>query len=161
MLCALNIMISFCKTVDDFEEGFVVTQRIEIVLIKPPATVMIEAVIRGGFAKVALDGRDALLQESENLLLIPLNGLRIGEVEHGIFVGHATIGIANVHIAVYYLLEEAVLGGEVRQLPQTGVEAVFLQLLQHTHGIFETVLCKLVVALPVYTKPTRIEVDDV
>ena len=122
---------------------------------------MVETVVGSGLAEVALDGGDTLTHESLNLLLIPLDGLRIGEVEDSILVGHATIGIAHVHIAVDNLAEEAVLGREVRQLPQTGVEAVLGELLQHTHRIGEAVLGKLVVALPVDTEPARIEVDDV
>ena len=59
------------------------------------------------------------------------------------------------------LREESVLGSEIRQLPQTGVETVFRELLQHLHGIFEAVLSKLIVTLPVDTEPSRIEVNHV
>ena len=37
------------------------------------------------------------------------------------------------------------------------MEAVLCQLLQHLYGVFETVLGKLVVALPVGAKPARIK----
>ena len=144
-----------------FPQGFVVAQGIEVVLVESATSVMIEAVIGCRFTKVALDGGDTLTHKSLYLLLIPLNGLRIGKVEDSILVGHATTGIAHMQVAVDNLAEEAVLGREVRQLPQTGVEAVLGELLQHTHGVREAVLGKLVVTLPVDTKPARIEVDDV
>ena len=125
----------------------------------PP--VMIEAVVGSSLAEVALDGRHALLQQSQYLLLVPADRLRIGKVEHGILVGHAAVGILHMHATLYDFLEEAVLGREIRQLPQTGVEAVLLQLLQHADGILEAVLGKLVVTLPVDTEPSCIEMDDV
>ena len=144
-----------------FPQGFVVAQGIEVVLVESATSVMIETVVGCSLTKVALDGGNTLAHESLNLLLIPLNGLRIGEVEDGILVGHATTGIAHMQVAVDNLAEEAVLGRKVRQLPQTGVKAVLGELLQHTHRVREAVLGKLVVTLPVDTKPARIEVDDV
>ena len=59
------------------------------------------------------------------------------------------------------LREEAVLRREVWQLPQTGVEAVVRELFEHLHGILEAILGKLIVALPIDTKPTGIEVDHI
>ena len=130
-------------------------------LVESASSVVVEAIVGCSLSEVALDGSYPLFQQSENLSLIPLHGLRIGKVEHGILVGHAAIGIAHVEVLLNNLREEAVLGREVRQLPQTGVEALFLHLLEHAHGVGEPVFGKLVVALPVNTEPACIEVDDV
>ena len=100
-----------------FPQGFVVAQRIEVVLIQPTLAAMIEAVIGRSLTKVTLDGRNALLHQPLNLRLVPTDGLRIREVEDGIFYGHAASGIHHVQTLFDNLWEEAVLGREVRQLP--------------------------------------------
>ena len=41
------------------------------------------------------------------------------------------------------------------------MEAVALHLVEHSLGVLETVFGKFVVALPVNTEPTRIEVDNI
>ena len=122
---------------------------------------MVETIIRCCLAKVALDGRDTLLQQARDLLLIPADGLGVREVEYRILVGHATRGVRHVQALLDDLWEETVLRGEVRQLPQTGVEAVLRQLLQHLHRILETVLRKLIVTLPVHAEPARIKMDHI
>ena len=66
-----------------------------------------------------------------------------------------------MHALLDDLREEAILRCEIRQLPQASVETVFRKLLQHFHGILETILCKLIVALPVDSEPTCIKVDDI
>ena len=58
-------------------------------------------------------------------------------------------------------MEIAILGGEIRQLPETSTEAHFVHLFQHTDGVFETVLGKLIVALPIDIEPPGIEMDDI
>ena len=130
-------------------------------LIESALATVVEAVVGGSLAEVALDGRDALLQQACDLVLIPADGLGVREVEHGILVGHATRGVRHVQPPLDDLWEEAVLRSEVGQLPQTGVETVFRELLQHLHGILETVFRKLVVTLPVDTEPARVEVNNV
>ena len=144
-----------------FPQGLVVAKRIEVMLIQPALAAMVKTVIGCCLAKVALDGRNALLHQPLNLRLVPTDGLRIREVEDGIFYGHAASGIHHVQTPFDNLWEEAVLGREVRQLPQTSMETVHRQLFQHADRIGETVLRKLIVALPIDAKPTRIEMDDV
>ena len=144
-----------------FPKGLVIAQRIEIVLIQSTLAAIIEAIVRRCLTKVALDRRDPLFHQAFNLRLIPRNSLWIREVENGILVRHAACGIHHVQAFLDNLWEETVLRREVRQLPQTGVETVFRELLQHAYRILETILRKLIVALPIDTKPSRIEVDDV
>ena len=129
--------------------------------IESASSVMIETIVGSRLTEVALNGRHTLLQQSQYLLLIPLDCLSIGEVEYSILVRHATVGILHMHATLDDFREETVLRCEVRQLPQAGMETVLLQLLQHTHGVLETVLCKLIVTLPVDAKPSRIKVDDI
>ena len=100
----------FGKAVDNLEEGFVVTQRIEVMLVETATAVMIEAVVGCSLAEVALDGADTLLQQTENLSLIPTDGLRIGEVKYRILVGHAAVGIAHMHVLLNNLGEKRFLG---------------------------------------------------
>ena len=95
------------------------------------------------------------------LVLIPTHSLWIAEVEHGILIVQGAIGILHCHATLHEFVEVAVLRGEVRQLPQTGMEAILLQTLQHAHWVLEAILGKLVVALPIDTKPSGIEVDDI
>ena len=144
-----------------FPKGFVITQRIEVVLIESALAAMVETIIGRCLTEVTLDGRDTLLHQTLDLRLVPTDGLRIREVEDGILNGHTTSGIHHMQTLFDNLREEAVLRREVRQLPQTSMEAVLRQLLQHADGILKTVLRKLIVALPVYAKPTRIKVDHV
>ena len=142
-------------------KGLVITQRIEVVLVETTFATMIETVVRRSFTKVALDGGDTLLQQTSNLRLIPADSCRIREVEDRILYRHTTRGVHYVHALLDNLRKETVLRGEVRQLPQTGVEAILSQLLKHLHRILETILRKLIVALPIDTKPACIEVDHV
>ena len=144
-----------------FPEGFVVTQRIEVMLIKSTLAAVIEAVIGRRLAKVTLDGRDTLLHQTLNLRLIPVYCLRIREVEDGILHRHAARGVHHVQAFLDDLREETVLGCEIRQLPQTGVEAVLRELFQHADGILEAFLGKFIVALPVDAEPPCIEMDHV
>ena len=143
----------------------VVAQRIEVVLIESALAAMIETIVRCCLAEVALDGRDTLFQQACNLRLIPTDGLRIREVEHGVLVWHTASGIRHVQTFLDDLWEETVLRRKVRQLPQTGVETVLCQLLQHFHQhfhrILEAILGKLIVTLPIDAKPARIEVYHV
>ena len=74
---------------------------------------MIETIVGGCFAKVALDGGDALFHQSFYLLLIPVDGLWVREVEDGIFDRHAASGIFDMEALVDDLIEETVLRGEV------------------------------------------------
>ena len=82
-------------------------------LLESALAAMVEPVIGCCLAEVALDGRHALLQQSRNLRLVPRDGLRIREVEHGILVGHTAIGIPDVEIVLYNLTKETVLRCEV------------------------------------------------
>ena len=148
-------------TLYDLPKGFVVAQGIEVMLVESALTAMVETIVRCSLTKVALDGRDTLFQKSLNLLLVPADSLRIREVEHGILNRHATCGIHHMHTLRNDLREETVFRRKVRQLPQTGVEAVVRELFEHLHGILEAILGKLIVALPIDTKPTGIEVDHV
>ena len=136
-------------------------QRIEVVLVESTLATMVEAVIGGSLAEVALDGAHALLQQALDLRLIPADGLGVREVEDGILHGHAARSVHHVQPFLDDLREETVFGCEVRQLPQAGVEAVLRQLFQHTHRILEAVLRKLIVTLPVHTEPASIEVNDI
>ena len=61
----------------------------------------------------------------------------------------------------HYFREETVLRCEVRQLPQTSVEPVLSQLLQHSLGVFKTVFGKLIVTLPINTEPACVEMNDI
>ena len=130
-------------------------------LIKTRSPTGIKAVERSRLAEIALDGPHSLLDEMGNLVLIPLHGLLIGEIEHSIFIRHSSHGIAHVHIVVDQLLEIAVLGCEIRQLPEAGVEPLLLELFQHGHRIGETVAGKLIVALPVDAEPSCIEMNHI
>ena len=130
-------------------------------LIESALAAGIDTIEGGCLAKVALDDIDALLNQTANFRLIPLDGLGITEVEHGILVRHSTIGIPDVHALLNNLMEIAILGGEIRQLPETSTEAHFVHLFQHTDGVFETVLGKLIVALPIDIEPPGIEMDDI
>ena len=132
-------------TLYNLPKGFVIAQGIEIMLIESALTAMVETIVRCCLTKVALDGRDTLFHQSLDLLLVPADSLRIREVEHGILNRHATCGIHHMHAFCDDLGEEAVLRGEVWQLPQTGVEAVLCKLFEHLHGILEAILGKLIV----------------
>ena len=84
--------------------------------------------------------RNPLLEQSEDLLLVPLNGFGIREIENRILYRHSTCSIHYMETFLDDLWEEAVLGSEIRQLPQTSMETVFCQLLQHLHWVLEAVL---------------------
>ena len=146
---------------NDLPKGLIIAQRIEVVLIESTLATMVEAVIGSSLAKVAFDGRDALFHQALNLLLIPTDSLWIREVKDGIFHRHTTCGIHHMQPLFNDLWEETVLRRKIRQLPQTGVEPILRQLLQHAYRIFETVLRKLIIALPIDAEPTCIKVNHI
>src|SRR5574344_239294 len=128
-------------------------------LVESAFAAMIETVEWGSLAKVALDGSNALLYQSGYLLLIPVDCLWIRQVEHGILVRRRAAGILHCHIAIEQFAKELVLGSEVGELPQTDMESVLAHLFHHCHGIFKSVGGKLIVALPIHTKPSSVEMD--
>ena len=130
-------------------------------LIQTTLTTVIESVVGSRLTEVALDGRNALLQQTENLRLVPRYCFGIGEIENRIFHWHTARGIHHMESFLDDLWEEAVLRREIRQLPQTSMEAIVSQLLQHLHRVLETVLRELIVALPIHIEPPSIEMNHV
>ena len=94
-------------------------------LIETTLATVIETIVRSRLTEVAFDGRDTLLQQTEDLRLIPADGLGIGEIEDCIFHRHTTISVLHMQSVLDNLGEETVLRGEIRQLPQAGMETVF------------------------------------
>ena len=99
-------------------------QGIEVVLIESALAAVVEAIIGCCLAKVALNGRHSLLHETFYLRLIPVDGLGIREVEYGILHRHTARSIHHMHASLDNLREETILGCEVRQLPQAGMESI-------------------------------------
>ena len=130
-------------------------------LVESSLSAVVKSVERCSLSEVAFYCPDALLHQSGYLLLIPADGLRIREVEDGIFVGRRAACVLHGHASVEEFAEEFVLGSEIRQLPETHMEAVAAHLLHHCHGVGKAVGGKLIVALPVNSKPSCVEVYDV
>ena len=130
-------------------------------LIEACLTTCIKSIIRSCFTKVALDGTHSLLDEMSYLILIPGNRFRITQIKNSILIVQRTVPIPNRHTFIYQFLEIAVLWSEVRQLPETSMESILLQRLEHANRVLETILGKLIITLPVYSKPSSIKVDDI
>ena len=109
---------------DSLPEGLIIAQGIEVVLIETTLATVVEAIVGCCLTEITLDGRDTLFQQTRDLLLIPADGLGVREVEHGILIRHTTRGVRHVQTLLDDLGEETVFRGEIRQLPQTGVETV-------------------------------------
>ena len=146
---------------DGIPKSHVISQGIKIVLIESRFSTRINAIERCCFAKVAFDGCHSLVYQTSNLVLVPLHGNRIGKVEHCILIRHSAHGVFNLHPAFYQFLEISILWCKIRKLPQTGMETVLFQRLQHGDWVGETVLGKFIVALPINPKPSRVEMDDI
>ena len=130
-------------------------------LVEASPSVGIESVKRGALAEVGLDRADAHFKQFTEMALIPFHSLGIREVEDGVLVRHRSVGVAHHEVFVDQLVVERIVLGEVGQLPQTDVESVVKQVLDHLLRVGEAVLGKLVVALPVHAEPSGVEVDDV
>ena len=142
-------------------ECFVVAQGIEVVLIESCFAAGIDAIVWCSLTEVTLDSADSLFDEVSDFALIPCYGLGIAEVEHRIFIAQCSVAVVYSHAAINEFTEVAVLRCEVGQLPETGMETVFLHRLEHGYWIFETIFGKLIVALPIYAKPSCIEMDNI
>ena len=130
-------------------------------LVETTTTTIIEAVVRSRLTKVALNSSDTESNEIGNLILIPFHGLGITQIQDSILVRQAACGILHRHTAINEFTEETVLGCKVWQLPQTSMETLTFQLVEHTFRVFETVFGKLIVTLPVNTKPSCIKMDNI
>ncbi len=73
----------------------------------------VDAAYRCSFAKIALDGANPEVEEVGYVVLVPGDGLGVGEVEDGVFVGHAPFGIANAEPLGNNLWEEGIARCEV------------------------------------------------
>ena len=144
-----------------FPQSLVVAQRVEVVFVHSALAAIVETIVRRSLAKVAFYCRYTLLHQSLYFLLIPVNSFWVREVEYCILHRHSTCGILYVQSLLDNLVEESVLRCEVWQLPQAGVETVLCQLFQHLYRILESVFGKLVVALPIGTKPACVKVYHV
>ena len=120
-------------------------------------TVIYPVEVWSSLTEVHLYHCHTLLEQSLQLSLIPVHGLRIGEIEHCILIRQSAASILHRHIVLHEILEVTVLRGEVRQLPQTSMETVLLQVAQHLLRILE-VMAELVVTLPVGLKPSCVKV---
>ena len=145
----------------ELPDRVVVAHRIEVVLVPAGAAVGIDALERRAFTEVGLDDTDAHAKQRRELAAIPLHGLRIGEVEHGVLGGEAAALVLHGEVSGDELLPQRVLRGEVRVLPEADVEAVILQVGDHLRRIGEARLRELVVAPPIGFEPAGIEVQDV
>jgi hypothetical protein len=97
----------------DVERGFLVAERVEVVLEEAGGAGGVEAVIGRGLGEVGLDGADAELQESGEFFLIPGDGLGFGEIENGVGGGQAALGVADGEAAGEDLGKQRVLRDEV------------------------------------------------
>lgn len=68
-------------------------------------TAGVEPTNGSSFAKVALDGANSEVEEMGYVVLVPRDGLGIGEVEDGVFVGQAPFGVADAEPLGNNLLE--------------------------------------------------------
>ena len=99
--------------VDDFPECFVVSQGVEVVFVESCTTAGVEPTNGSSFAKVALDGANSEVEEMGYVVLVPGDGLGVGEVEDGVFVGHAPFGVADAEPLGNNLWEEGIAWCEV------------------------------------------------
>src|SRR5574344_575351 len=126
-------------------------------LIEASFTTMIDAIVWCCFTEITFNDAHTLLDKASYFILIPLHCSRIGKIQHSIFIRHSAIGIFHIQAFIYDFIEISVLRYEIWQLPQTYVESVFLQCLQHTHRVRETCFIKLIITLPVGSEPACIK----
>ena len=112
------------QLLDDVGHGFVVAQRVEVVFVQSATAVGIDGIQWGTFAEVYFDGTYTHFNQIAELLLIPLHGFGIGEVQHHVLVGKLSFAVAYVQTAFHQLGEELILRGKVGELPEAGTEAL-------------------------------------
>ena len=130
-------------------------------LIKPALTGSIDAIERSSFTEIDLDSTYPHLDQVGQFVLVPLNRIRIGEIQYNIFIRKFSFTILHIQVLFNQLAKETVLRREIRQLPQTSMEAFIYQIIQHQLRIGEAVRSKLVIALPVGFKPAGIKVNHI
>ena len=112
------------QLLDDVGHGFVVAQRVEVVFVQSATAVGIDGIQRGTFAEVYFDGAYTHFNQIAELLLIPLYGFGVGEVQHHVLVRELSLAVAYVQTAFHQLGEELVFRSEVGELPEAGAEAL-------------------------------------
>ena len=130
-------------------------------LIKPALTGSIDAIERSSFTEIDLDSTYPHLDQVGQFVLVPLNRIRIGEIQYNIFIRKFSFTILHIQVLFNQLAKETVLRREIRQLPQTSMEAFIFQIIQHQLRIGEAISGKLVIALPVGFKPAGIKVNHI
>ena len=124
-------------------------------------------------AKVGLDAGNAHFEQRfQELVLIPIDSLRVSEIDGaGIVEGREIGSAARRGVFCFRGLTDVTIGlgffqllstlGHIRQLPQGHLETILLEMLDETLGVWKTLRIELPLAEPVGAEPTRIEVDDI
>jgi len=121
----------------DISHHLVVTQGIEVMLVKSGAPRGIHPVPGRRLPEVHLDGSYPQLQQAGNLLPVPLHSGRIREIKHRILKGKPSLGIAHIQPLLNDLGEKGVLRYEIGKLPQAGAEAHLFEVGDHLSCILE------------------------
>src|SRR5688500_15426377 len=103
----------FCR----FSDDLVVTQGIEIMLVPTAQSRSVSACQRRLFTEVNLDRADAKLQQTSDLVQVPLHSFRIAEIERRILGRKLSAVIVDVVPARDNLFPQFVLAREIRILP--------------------------------------------
>ena len=74
-----------------FKNRLVIAQGIQIVLGEPRLSGSVYTLQGRRLAKVRLDGGNPQLEQAAQLFLIPLHGLGIGEIQHGVVGGQVSV----------------------------------------------------------------------
>ena len=145
----------------DVGYGLVVPQGVEVMLVEPAAAVGIHTRQRSGLAEIHLDRSHSHAHQARDLFLIPGDGRRIGEIEHGILIGQVAFAVPDGQPLGHDLREERILRNEVGELPKRDMKAILLQIGDHLRGVLETGGGELVIAAPVGLEPAGVEVNHV
>src|SRR5215212_4699256 len=116
---------------------------------------------RGRLAEVCYDCSYPHFQEPSQLLLVPAFGLFIAKVEDGVVYRRFAVGAENNVAPIDNLIVEPVLGVEIRELPQTNVKPLILEIRDHFGGLRKPCLRELEVAAMGYLEPSRVYVDHI
>src|SRR5215212_761978 len=116
---------------------------------------------RGRLAEVCYDCSYPHFQEPSQLLLVPAFGLFIAKVEDGVVYRRFAVGAENNVAPIDNLIVKHVLGVEVRELPQTKVKPLILEIRDHLGGVRKACLREFEVAAMGYLEPSSVYVDDI
>src|ERR671920_1425511 len=115
----------------------------------------------GCFAEVCDEGPYPQSEELRQLLLIPVFGLWIAEIEDGVVYRRFAISAPNNVVSLYSLPVQVVAWVEVRKLPQTKAKPLLLEIGDHFRGLRVARLRKLEVATVRHLEPSSVYVDHV